>query len=105
MGKGKHMTDIYADIANRGFAAVAKTRNEHEMDPARQGRLAVAADDGFLVGGTPAEQGIVAAMIEDRARNAGAATRTRGNDDALQNFIGRKTQIDALLANAREESA
>ena len=46
-------------------------------DPASAGRLAVAVDDGELVGGTPADQGAAAVMVDDRARKDGAAPRTR----------------------------
>ena len=50
-----------------------------ETDPATEGRHAAAIDDGGLVGGTPAEQGIVAAKIETRARKTDQAPRTRGD--------------------------
>ena len=46
-------------------------------DPASAGRLAVAVDDGELIGGTPADQGAAAVMVDDRARKDGAAPRTR----------------------------
>ena len=46
-------------------------------DPSSAGRLAVAVDDGELVGGTPADQGAAAVMVDDRARKDGAAPRTR----------------------------
>jgi len=52
---------------------------EPETDPATKGRHAAAIDDGGLVGGTPAEQGIVAAKIETRARKTDQAPRTRGD--------------------------
>lgn len=52
---------------------------EPETDRATEGRHAAAIDDGGLVGGTPAEQGIVAAKIETRARKTDQAPRTRGH--------------------------
>ncbi len=52
---------------------------EPETDPAAEGRHAAAIDDGGLVDGTPAEQGIVAAKIETRARKTDQPPRTRGD--------------------------
>lgn len=52
---------------------------EPDADPATEGRHAAAIDDGGLVGGTLAEQGIVAAKIETRARKTDQASRTRGD--------------------------
>jgi hypothetical protein len=52
---------------------------EPETDPTTEGRHAAAIDDGGLVGGTPAEQGIVAAKIETRVRKTDQAPRTRGD--------------------------
>ncbi len=49
----------------------------HETNPASAGRMAAAIDDGELVGGTPADQGVAAAMIDDHARKAGDAPRIR----------------------------
>ena len=46
-------------------------------DAAFAGRLAVAVDDGELIGGTPADQGAAAVMVDNRARKDGAAPRTR----------------------------
>ena len=59
---------------------------EPETDPATEGRHAAAIDDGGLVGGTPAEQGIVAAKIETRARKTDQAPRTRGDSKQAKLF-------------------
>jgi DNA-binding MarR family transcriptional regulator len=51
-------------------AARAVLGIEADDNPAKAGRLAAAIDDGGLVGGTPADKGRVAAMVEanDKAR-------------------------------------
>ena len=46
-------------------------------DPASAGRLAAAIDDDEMIGGTPADQGAAAIMVDDRARKNSAAPRTR----------------------------
>ena len=75
-GDGHGVTLIATDAA---FAAlgIAQDRN-----PAQAGRMAVAADDDSLLTGTPAEQGIVAAIVDDRERKA--STKTRANSKQAQ---------------------
>ena len=70
-GDGHRVTLVATDgaFAALGIALVS--------DPASAGRLAVAVDDGELIGGTPADQGAAAAMVDNRARKDGAAPRTR----------------------------
>ena len=70
-GDGHGVTLVATDAA---FAALGIAL---ASDPASAGRLAVAVDDGELVGGTPADQGAAAVMVDDRARKDGAAPRTR----------------------------
>ena len=75
-GDGHGVTLIATDAA---FAALGIAQGGN---PATAARHAVAADDGGLVGGTPAEQGIVAAIVDDRKREAG--TKTRANSKQAQ---------------------
>ncbi len=70
-GDGHRVTLVTTDAA---FAALGIAL---ASDPASAGRLAVAVDDGELIGGTPADQGAAAAMVDNRARKDGAAPRTR----------------------------
>ena len=49
-------------------AALAALGIEADANPAEAGRLAAAIDDGGLVGGTPADKGRVAAMVEANAK-------------------------------------
>lgn len=57
---------------------------EPERNPATEGHRAAAIDDGSLVIGTPAEQGVVAAKIETRARTVDPAPRTRSDSKQAQ---------------------
>ena len=68
-GHGVTLVATDAACAALGFALAS--------EPASAGRLAVAVDDGELIGGTPADQGAAAVMVDDRARKDGAAPRTR----------------------------
>ena len=70
-GDGHGVTLVATDAA---FAALGIAL---ASDPASAGRLAVAVDDGEMIGGTPADQGAAAVMVDDRARKDGAAPRTR----------------------------
>ena len=70
-GDGHGVTLVATDAA---FAALGIAP---ASDPASAGRLAAAVDDGQLIGGTPADQGAAAVMVDDRARKDGAAPRTR----------------------------
>ena len=70
-GDGHGVTLVATDGA---FAALGIAL---ASDPASAGRLAVAVDDGEMIGGTPADQGAAAVMVDDRARKDGAAPRTR----------------------------
>jgi len=64
-GDGHGVTLVATDAALAALG-IAPARN-----PAEAGRLAAAVDDGGLTGGTPADQGIVAGMVDDakRAKN------------------------------------
>jgi hypothetical protein len=70
-GDGHGVTLVATDGA---FAALGIAL---ASDPASAGRLAVAVDDGQMIGGTPADQGTAAVMVDDRAHKDGAAPRTR----------------------------
>ncbi len=70
-GDGHRVTLVATDAA---FAALGIAL---VSDPASAGRLAVAVDDGELIGGIPADQGAAAVMVDDRTRKNGAAPRTR----------------------------
>ena len=70
-GDGHGVTLVATDGA---FAALGIAL---ASDPASAGRLAVAVDDGQMIGGTPADQGTAAVMVDDRAHTDGAAPRTR----------------------------
>lgn len=70
-GDGRRVTLVATDAAFAALGIVLAS------DPASAGRLAVAVDDGELVGDTPADQGAAAVMVDDRARKDGAAPRTR----------------------------
>ena len=70
-GDGHGVTLVATDGA---FAALGLAL---ASDPASAGRLAVAVDDGQLIGGTPADQGAAAVMVDDRTRKNSAAPRTR----------------------------
>ena len=70
-GDGHGVTLVATDGAFAALGIVLAS------DPASAGRMADAVDDGELVGGTPADQGIIAMMVDDRARTSGAAPRTR----------------------------
>jgi len=64
-GDGHGVTLVATDAALAALG-IAPARN-----PAEAGRLAAAVDGGGLTGGTPADQGIVAGMVDDakRAKN------------------------------------
>ena len=70
-GDGHGVTLVATDGA---FAALGIAL---ASDPASAGRLAVAVDDGQMIGGTPADQGAAAVMADDRAHKDGAAPRPR----------------------------
>jgi len=70
-GDGHGVTLVATDGA---FAALGIAL---ASDPASAGRLAVAVDDGQMIGGTPADQGAAAVMADDRAHTDGAAPRPR----------------------------
>ena len=74
---------------------------EPTTDPATEGRLAAAADDGGPVGGTPADQGIAAAKPEARARKAkdkSGSKKKRTDDEAKEPRKGTKlAQVIAML--------
>ena len=70
-GDGHGVTLVATDGA---FAALGIAL---ASDPASAGRLAVAVDDGQMIGGTPADQGTAAVMVDDRAHKDGAAPRPR----------------------------
>jgi hypothetical protein len=70
-GDGHRVTLVATDAA---FAALGIAL---VSDPASAGRLAVAVDDGELIGGTPADQGAAAVMVDDRTRKNRATPRAR----------------------------
>lgn len=55
-----------------------------EADPASEDRHAAAIDEGGLVDGTPAEQGIVPAEIEPHARKVDRIARSRSDSKQAQ---------------------
>jgi hypothetical protein len=60
-GDGHGVTLVATDAAFEALGIIV------EQDPATAGRTAAAVDDGELVGGTPADQGKIAARIEAKA--------------------------------------
>lgn len=73
-------------------AALAVLGIEADANPAKAGRLAAAIDDGGLVGGTPADKGRVAAMVE---ANAKARKQREPRKDSKQ------AQLIAMLRRAK----
>ena len=68
--KGNAVGNVLKSLLTKGFL---------EEVPGRADDTVWRYDDGGLVGGTPAEQGIVAAKIETRAQKTDQAPRTRGD--------------------------
>lgn len=73
-------------------AALAVLGIEADANPAKAGRLAAAIDDGGLVGGTPADKGRVAAMVE---ANEKARKQREPRKDSKQ------AQLIAMLRRAK----
>jgi len=82
-----------------------------EATPAKAGRIAAAnprdevpGGDGGLVGGTPADQGIVAAKAEARAASEAGARKRGKKDRAAVKKAARGTKAKAAAGTKRAES-
>lgn len=88
-GDGHGVTLIATDAAFEALGIIV------EQDPATAGRTAAAVDDGELVGGTPADQGKIAARVEAKA----TASKER-----LPRRESKQAQLIAMLRRAKGAS-
>jgi hypothetical protein len=88
-GDGHGVTLVATDAAFEALGIIV------EQDPATAGRTAATVDDGELVGGTPADQGKIAARVEAKA----TASKER-----LPRRESKQAQLIAMLRRAKGAS-
>ncbi|MFN4282422.1 MAG: DUF3489 domain-containing protein [Alphaproteobacteria bacterium] len=88
-GDGHGVTLVATDAAFEALGIIV------EQDPATAGRTAAAVDDGELVGGTPADQGKVAARVEAKAT---------ARKERLPRRESKQAQLIAMLRRAKGAS-